>query len=297
MRVIIAIILSTGVSIAQNEPSITYDQPTGNYVIRYQGEDSTLHEVIFVPSTKVEPKISAELLEELDARSFHYSYTIANSSTSEQRILYFELLCAAAVDSITGPSKEWRIDIRDNNIVHWGHTMASPDGLETPSSGIARDSSVRGFVLVSAGLPAVTSAYFTGKTQVLMFPDEPPGEIEQLLEPLVRFPGNTVLRKTIGPSKSSDGPAAPLLDTLISYKHQALALGWMDSTGLVNSLDQRLENAKAKLVSGDSVAARNILEAFVHEVEAQNGKHLTSEAYALLKFNAQYLIDRLPSPQ
>lgn len=30
---------------------------------------------------------------------------------------------------------------------------------------------------------------------------------------------------------------------------------------------------------------KNILNAFINDVEAQAGKHLTSEAYALLKFN------------
>ncbi len=89
-------------------------------------------------------------------------------------------------------------------------------------------------------------------------------------------------------------PVETLLDTLISLKHQALAEGWIDNRGIANSLDSKLDNARKKLASGDSTTAKNMLNAFVNEVEAQNGKHLTSEAYALLKYNAEYLIDRLP---
>ncbi len=101
---------------------------------------------------------------------------------------------------------------------------------------------------------------------------------------------------TISPQTISEFLSPPsLLDTLISYKHQAMALKWIDNEGIANSLDQKLENAKQKLENRDSVAARNILQAFVNEVEAQKDKHLTSEAYALLKFNAEYLIDRLPT--
>jgi len=48
--------------------------------------------------------------------------------------------------------------------------------------------------------------------------------------------------------------------------------------------------------------AKNVLSALVNEVEAQgcaiyddcpSGKHLTPEAWALLKYNVEYLLDRL----
>ncbi len=85
-----------------------------------------------------------------------------------------------------------------------------------------------------------------------------------------------------------------LLDMLITSKEQAAAKGWIDNQGIANSLDSKLDNAKKRLAAGDTTAAKNILNAFVNEVEAQNGKHLTSEAYTLLKYNAEYLIERLP---
>ena len=77
-------------------------------------------------------------------------------------------------------------------------------------------------------------------------------------------------------------------------------------------LDRRLDKTKRELSRGDSVRARKDLEIFVMEVEMLNnlskkleGRNkqsevrdrspiMTSEAYALLKYNAEYLIDRLP---
>ncbi len=77
-------------------------------------------------------------------------------------------------------------------------------------------------------------------------------------------------------------------------------------------LDKRLEKAKKALTRGDSVGARRDLQIFVMEVELLHrlgGKQearseksevrsqtpvMTSEAYALLKYNAEYLIDGLP---
>ena len=61
----------------------------------------------------------------------------------------------------------------------------------------------------------------------------------------------------------------------------------------MNSLDKKLENAKKQLEKGKIKNALNILNAFLNQVEAQKDKHLTSEAYALLRFNAEYLVQRL----
>jgi len=63
-----------------------------------------------------------------------------------------------------------------------------------------------------------------------------------------------------------------------------------------------LINAKRKFEAGDVGVAKNVLGAFLHEVRATScpefecpgNEPLTSEAYALLFFNGQYLVDRLP---
>lgn len=109
--------------------------------------------------------------------------------------------------------------------------------------------------------------------------------------------------KTIGPTAPpADFKPAAFLDYIIDLKHQVATLGWIDNSGIVNSLDVKLDNAKKKLSEGQNASAKNILSAFINEVEAQgcatydncpSGKHLTSEAYALLKYNVQYLIDNL----
>ncbi|MDX1670890.1 MAG: hypothetical protein R3211_01010 [Balneolaceae bacterium] len=39
--------------------------------------------------------------------------------------------------------------------------------------------------------------------------------------------------------------------------------------------------------------AINVLNAFLNEVAAQRGKHITSEGYALLWFNGLHLLERL----
>ncbi len=75
--------------------------------------------------------------------------------------------------------------------------------------------------------------------------------------------------------------------------------------GIVEVLDRRLDMAKRSLDRGDSVMAKRNLEIFVLEVELLNNLStrlvkrvdepiITCQGYLSLKFNAEYVIDRLP---
>ncbi len=171
--------------------------------------------------------------------------------------------------------------------------------------------SLSGFELNSYGLPSIReykgepaldtdAEYYPDWESVEGAKDETAAmrtKIKELIE-RVSFKG-----KTIGPTAPpADFKPAAFLDYIIDLKHQASSLGWIDNSGIVNSLDAKLDNAKKKMIQGENNTAKNILNAFINDVEAQGcstyvncppGKHLTSEAYALLKFNAQYLIDNL----
>jgi hypothetical protein len=110
------------------------------------------------------------------------------------------------------------------------------------------------------------------------------------------------------------------LDTLISYVHQSHELGWINNTrdddceedeqaqdGIVKNLDKRLTQTRDLIVKDKIGAAKNRLEKFLNKVEklwdrqqkeeAKNKKNpkviFTSEAYALLKYNGEYLLDHL----
>ena len=76
-------------------------------------------------------------------------------------------------------------------------------------------------------------------------------------------------------------------------RNTSFSLGWIDHKGIKVSLDAKLDSALKKIKEGDKKAALNILNAFLSDVEAQQGKHLSSEAYALLYFNAKYLIENM----
>ena len=72
-------------------------------------------------------------------------------------------------------------------------------------------------------------------------------------------------------------------------------LGWITNQGICNSLRVKLRNVRRHLERDKPKQARNVLNAFINQVEAQRGKHITEEGYALLYFNAEYLMDKLDS--
>ncbi len=102
---------------------------------------------------------------------------------------------------------------------------------------------------------------------------------------------------TIGPvSPPSLTDPVQLLDFLISLKHQAASLGWIfgpGSSGIVKSLDAKLDAAKASVARGQNKTASNQMNAFINELQAQRGKHFNDNAFFLLKVNAEFIISKL----
>jgi len=70
-------------------------------------------------------------------------------------------------------------------------------------------------------------------------------------------------------------------------------LGWVDSPGICNSLQVKLDAATRSLARGNTTAARNELNAFVKEVRAQKSKHISTDGATLLTQAAQAVIRRL----
>lgn len=74
---------------------------------------------------------------------------------------------------------------------------------------------------------------------------------------------------------------------IINIEHLGL------SKGIENSLTAKLDNALDSLEKGRDNAAKNKLEAFINEVEAQRGKKLTDEQADALIIAAQCIIDNI----
>ena len=101
------------------------------------------------------------------------------------------------------------------------------------------------------------------------------------------------------------GPTAPPIniiatewcDTLTSYTTQSRTLDWIKDDATTNKYLGYFTSAKTKLVQKDSVGARTVLLQVLHDVVIDRTASLSSEAYALLRFNTEYLVNILPQAQ
>lgn len=159
--------------------------------------------------------------------------------------------------------------------------------------------SLGGFEMTSRGLPGIRSSIIAPKFKQTPVDEATPEDEERI----------RAIEKAIEVNLRTLGPTAPpqtfvpieFLNYLITLVHDSRQQGWITRDGAKQSLLAKLTNAKRKLEAGDTKVTKNMLKAFLNEVEATScqefecpgNKPLTSEAYALLFFNGQFLWERL----
>jgi len=83
-------------------------------------------------------------------------------------------------------------------------------------------------------------------------------------------------------------------DTLEIYRTRSCEeLGWANDPAVCSRLEEDLNQVRSNLAAGDSLAAAGALSEFINLVESEKEASLSSEGYALLFFNGQYLWERL----
>ncbi|MEX0719750.1 MAG: hypothetical protein WD059_03720 [Balneolaceae bacterium] len=246
-----------------------------------QSQDTLL---VFPSAKEVDVNISNEI-QKAD-KTLIYSYSVESTASSKQDIDAFYLeIPIESLKNISAPTM-WRgsKSVARKEIILWGSRKSQFD--------IPPLSNLDGFNFQSSLYPSVVTYYVSGRIEI---PKVPEGEAP----PLEFIKGadifeNSVQGKTIGPSDLPDPFIAEnFLDTLISYKNQSCELGWIENPGTCRSLEAKLDNIKRQLEQGRNQTAANNLQAFLNEVEAIREQQLSPEAYALLKFNGEYLLEKL----
>lgn len=149
--------------------------------------------------------------------------------------------------------------------------------------------------------PAVISEEFGIRNSA-----HPPAILTFTAQGLVdRGPGPEDTGYVLGPRAPSDNPCNHLLQ-LIAESNQAADLGWIgpqnrivsrDKNGPLKSIIAKLAAARAACMRGNTKAACNQLRALFRHVEAQRGKSLTDDGYNLLKYNVEYLREKMGCPK
>lgn len=108
--------------------SIVFDSATGNYLITYRySPDKKLHQVTFIPATKINPTIKTKLKLE-QGEIVHYGYSLISGRDSQQDIV---LLILEPVSSVKTPMPDIPLNAPPGNIMD--DMMNAANYFDTPA--------------------------------------------------------------------------------------------------------------------------------------------------------------------
>lgn len=223
-----------------------------------------------------------------------YVYSLSSLSTSQQNVWRFWVITrdTASIQTPTRPPGWFKVIVDINKVkpeltVDWG----------TPSAlGVKPGGPTMALSFSSRSLPGTCAYYAEGYAPPPSFePGNAPDSIPGYTNLTPYGPG--VVGKTIGPVLPPD-PFDPggFLDTLISYTQQSFSLGWIHAQSVSDKYVGLFTSAKTRLQGNDTTAARTDLQQVLQQLDVDSTASLSSEAYALLRFNTEYLLSKLPKP-
>ena len=111
---------------------------------------------------------------------------------------------------------------------------------------------------------------------------------------LVVFVGFSLLTPSMARAQTTDQcPLTPTIASLTACVEHAATEGLINNQGVTNSLLAKLDAAQAAQARGQTGTAINLLEAFIHEVQAQAGKHIDQTHAQHMVMHAQMVITAL----
>jgi len=214
------------------------------------------------------------------SNGYKYGYTIKNDVNSLQKIVQIGIDNESEnVDNFTAPL-DWSFSISggfdflrsDVEIPVWDY----------PNAFIQQGYEMGGYSFTSSGLPTITNIYIQG------YNTDPDLDSEKMKS-------NSFITNTLAASNPPI-PLIPLdfLDTLLNYNNRSFELGWITNQTTADKYDSLFTSAKTQLQQNNNNAAKTTLQTVLQQVDVDSTNNLTSEAYALLRYNTDYLINQIP---
>jgi len=155
--------------------------------------------------------------------------------------------------------------------------------------------SVNGFGIASADPPSIVGFLAWNFTPPMIFPR---GEARACSGSSIIE--NSFKGSTVGPKAPPSTDRIQLVNYLISLLHHSRRLGWISTNGAHQDLLAKLVATKRKIESNDIPNARDQLQQFLDQAVQRscqtqncNNRPLNTDAYAVLYYNGQNLMQRL----
>jgi len=239
---------------------------------------------IYPSGKEIEITVSANVIKSYSG--FHYNFLVRNGLNGLQNISDFYVEFSSVIDSISSP-ESWLGGISEvwPNILMWN----SRDSLYDISPG----NLLSRFAYLSKGLPSIRSFYGVGVFEIPSFEEGKAPDRSEIVGGGILE--NSVQGYTIGASLLPN-PYIPLafIDTLLNYSERSFELGWILNQQTVDKYDSLFTSAKTQLQQNNNNAAKATLQIVLQQVDLDSTNNLTSEAYALLRYNTEYLLGQIP---
>jgi hypothetical protein len=219
-----------------------------------------------------------------NSEGFSYSYSLSNGANALQDIYSFMVDVKAFIKGSSSPVN-W-----DQSNLDYDTIKVDSWNSEDSTTDISPGGRVVGFEIKSPGLPMV-GRYWVAAWEVI------PSEEGQYNDASFGIFATHLCRTTISPADPPN-PFVPLnfLDTLASYTTQSRILGWIKDQATADKYLGYFSSAKASLQQNNIVSARATLQQVLQDVNADSTNNITSEAYALIRYNTEYLLAQLLPP-
>jgi hypothetical protein len=231
------------------------------------------------PANRLTVKCKAKV--ERNGYNFAYLYSWSNDSSSEQSVNSITLFNSSCDGEVESP---WRWLGKSGGtvapIIGWS-AVTYYEQMILPST--VKDS----FKVNCDKYPKIIDFYIQGNC---LAPDF--STYEEVINDLIH---NSFHGYTIGPGDQTENIIPfNFIDTLLQYSSRSSELGWMTNQTTANKYDSLFNLTKAQLQQNNNNTARATLQTVLQQVDIDSTNYLTSEAYALLRYNTEYLLENIP---
>ncbi|MGA3287590.1 MAG: hypothetical protein ABSD46_09200 [Bacteroidota bacterium] len=251
----------------------------------------------FETRNKIDLKVGFSL--KVINQAYNYNYSLTNGPIAQESVCVFDirLLTNVPISNLDAPLN-WRkvLFTKTPQLIRW-HAHVDDEtgryGKNLLGPGVSRS----GFSFNSSNsLPGILIYYSEGWAPAPVFEEgEATDSIPGYTDLTPYGPG--VVGKTVGPL-TVPNPFVPLnfLDTLANYTTQSHALEWIKDDATANKYLGYYTSAKTSLQQNNIALARTTLQQVLQDVNVDSTANLTSEAYALIRYNTEYLLTQIPIP-
>jgi hypothetical protein len=243
------------------------------------------------PGNRIQIIVNARV-SKAPTQPFQFSYVVHSLAQSQQTVKQFDIIFRPRNDSIQQLSSAlgweppgiatgtgWPF-----NLIDWWAQI--PNQIQPGNS-------ASGFAYKTFQLPGICVFYAEGNhalpwSEEGMASDSIPGYTD--LTPY----GPGIIGTTVGSVEtlSSLGPLT-LLDSLSSYVLQSRSLGWIVTQETADKYNNYFSTVRSQLSSANIVGGLSSLQSVLVSANADSTALLTPEAYALMRFNSEFLSARL----